>query len=448
MISRLQTRFSLIAVCTSVLCVACGDAAQSPSRGTTDDAGNIQSDRGVTGTSDAARDEKPTSAMDGSLVAQGLQPGSQSDASLLPGPADDAGSLPQPPSGPLDAGPPDAGPQPQFAEDGEPLQAADETWTYIEFPNTQCRDGSPAGLAVSLHGGSTKLMIFLEGGGVCQDPETCLINPANTSEQRAQQRDGVFDRKNAGNPVKDWNFVYIPYCTGDMHAGANPDGMVANVGPQKFVGYLNFQKFLARVVPTFPGVTDVLLTGVSAGGFGASQSAPLVQRAFPDVKVRMVADSSPQLPKAVIPECLQDIYRSNWKLEQTYLAECGAACPSKSDFMQDYAVFLAKTFSDRPSGLIESIRDSTVADYFGIGNNHCTGVLYLTPVPGDTFQAALLGLRDVLAPYPSFGTYFPPGTQHMWLDDPSFYTGSAGGVKLVDWFGKIADNQVAGNAGP
>jgi hypothetical protein len=173
-----------------------------------------------------------------------------------------------------------------------------------------------------------------------------------------------------------------------------------------------------------------------------------VARAFPGVKIRLVGDSSPQLSAAVIPGCLQDIYRTQWKLEQTYLAECGAACPNKSDFMQDYAVFVAKTFADRACGLIESSRDRTVADYFGIGSNDCTGVLYLTPVPGDRFQAALFALRAALAPYPSFSTYFPASTQHMWLNDSSFYTGRAGDTKLVDWFGEIAVGQIPGNSGP
>jgi hypothetical protein len=452
MANRLLTILRAVAPFCFVLLASCaGDQSLSHPQAVTLDAGETQPDRAVDSSNHAARGVEHTSTLDGALVETGLQTDPQSDTLRSADAATDASRPVRPRPSALDAGPTHANTddaRPLIPTDGEPLQAAEGQWTYLEFPNTQCRDGSPAGLAVSLHGGSKKLMIFLEGGGVCQDPATCLINPANTSDQRAVQHDGVFDRKNAQNPVKDWNFVYVPYCTGDMHAGANPQGMVANVGPQKFVGYLNLQKFLERVVPTFPGVTDVLLTGVSAGGFGASQSAPMVQRAFPDVKVRVVSDSAPQLSKAVIPECLQDIYRTDWELEQTYLAECGADCPNKSDFLQDYALFVAKTFADRASGLIESSRDRTVADYFGIGSNGCTGVLYLTPVPGDTFQAALLALRDALAPYPSFSTYFPAGTQHMWLNDPSFYTSSAGGVKLVDWFGKIAVNQVPGNSGP
>ncbi|MDB4989405.1 MAG: hypothetical protein JWN04_4583 [Myxococcaceae bacterium] len=335
-----------------------------------------------------------------------------------------------------------------FPTNGEVLKAPDKKWTYIEFPDTQCRDGSKAGIAVSLESSSKKLMIFLEGGGACFDPISCLANPANTSGMQAEQTAGIWDRSNSQNPVRDWNFVYVPYCTGDTHAGAKPDGMVAGVGPQKFVGYLNMQKFLNRIVPTFKDATDVLLTGISAGGFGAAQNAVLVQRAFSNVKVRAVDDSGPPLSKDAIAPCLQDKWRTTWGLDQSYLDDCGADCPKKDDFAQDYGLFLAKTFADRSSGLIESAQDSIISGFFGAGLNNCTGVVLLTPVPGDVFQKDLLAFREKVKPYSSFSTYIPSGTQHTWLSNPTFYTGTAGGTKLVDWFTKIVNNEVPGHVGP
>ena len=31
--------------------------------------------------------------------------------------------------------------------------------------------------------------------------------------------DGIFNRLNPTNPIRDWNMVYVPYCTGDIHGG-------------------------------------------------------------------------------------------------------------------------------------------------------------------------------------------------------------------------------------
>lgn len=337
---------------------------------------------------------------------------------------------------------------PPFETNGAVIEAADKKWTYIEFPDTQCRDGSKAGIAVSKNSASKKLMIFLEGGGACFDAQTCLANPANVGRQTAEKTTGVFDRANSNNPVRDWNIVYVPYCTGDTHAGDNAGFNVPGVGPQQFVGYANMKKFLDRVVPTFQDATDVLLTGVSAGGFGAAQNAVLVQRAFSRVKVKAIDDSGPPLSKLAIPECLQDIWRKSWGLDKTFLADCGASCPNPKDYAQDYGLFLAKTFSDRSSGLIEAAQDGIISGFFGIGANNCTGILLLTAVPGATFQKELLAFREKVKPYSSFSTYIPAGTQHTWLSSASFYTGAVGGTKLVDWFGKIINDQVPGHVGP
>jgi Pectinacetylesterase len=353
----------------------------------------------------------------------------------------------------------DAGQTPRAA-DRSPLPGSEGAWTYSEFPDTQCRDGTPAGVAVNL-GSANKLLLFLEGGGWCGDPDTCALNPARASDQIdllgfTYASGGIFDRSNPANPVRDWSFVYVPYCTGDLHSGVNPEGNVPEVGPQKFVGRLNLERFLERIVPTFQGTRDVLLTGSSAGGFGAYLNSLLVQRAFPALKVKLVSDSGPLLSKAVHPECLQERQRTRWKLDDTILAECGASCPSKTDYMEDYGVFVAKTFSDRPSGLIESTGDWVIRAFLGTGNDNCTYPLDIFDqgISSSAFRAAVLSFRERVRPFPNFGTFMPEDETHTWLwisvpgSTGDFFNGSAGGVKLVDWFAKIIQGESPGHAGP
>ena len=117
---------------------------------------------------------------------------------------------------------------------------------------------------------------------------------------------GVFDRTDAKNPMADWNFVYVPFCTGDVHAGDKTNATVSGVtGPQQFVGYVNMTRYLARIVPTFPGLTKVLLTGVSAGGFGAAANYPQTARAFGSVPVYDLDDSGPPMEDPYAAKCLQ-----------------------------------------------------------------------------------------------------------------------------------------------
>lgn len=343
---------------------------------------------------------------------------------------------------------------PPFTADGEPLPGVKGSWTYTEFPDSQCRDGSRAGVFVDL-GSSNKLLIFLEGGGRCADEQTCAINPASVEDLlgqavRSSATRGVLDRSRPENPVRDWSFVYVPYCTGDRHGGANPDANVPGVGPQRLVGHLNLKKFLNRIVPTFPNVSDVVFAGISAGGFGVAYNGVLVQRAFPNVKVKLVIDSAPFVSKAVFAECDQELTRRLYKAEETFLADCGAACPRPNDYWLDFGVFLARTFGDRPSGLISPTEDAVERTFFGIGKDGCSGALDLFDpgIPAAVFRSELLAARAQLEPFANFGTFYPEGDMHTLIAFDDFYTASAGGVKLIDWFSKIVNGASPGHAGP
>jgi hypothetical protein len=335
---------------------------------------------------------------------------------------------------------------------GDPIQAPDNQWTYVSFPDTKCRDASAAGIAVVLNSASKNLMIYLEGGGACFDGTTCAVNPANTSTQQAAKTAGLFDRSNAANPVRDWNFVYVPYCTGDVHAGTNDAGAISGVtGTQHFVGRLNLEKFLNRIVPTFKNMTKVLLTGISAGGFGASANADLVQYAFGSTPTALVDDSGPPMSSQYLPTCLQDKWRSTWGLDGSILKDCGADCPNPSDFTLDFAKHLARRHPNTLGGVLDTVDDGVITAFYGYGTNNCTGSLF-TPVSAQNFQAGLVDFRSQMqaAGFTNFGTYFisNPATQHTWLGGASLYTQTTGNVKLIDWVTHIVDGTGATNVGP
>jgi hypothetical protein len=335
------------------------------------------------------------------------------------------------------------------AATGDALKAPDLTWTFIEFPDTHCRDNSPAGLALSLSNGSKNVMIFLQGGGACFDIFSCAMNATDVSGSKGEQTSGIFDRSNPDNPVKDWSYVFIPYCTGDVHAGTNDQGSVPSVtGTQHFMGRRNMEAFLKRIVPTFRGAQQVLLTGSSAGGFGAAANAELVQTAFGTIPVTMIDDSGPPMSSKYLPPCLQDKWRTIWGFDDSLLTDCGADCPDHSDYDVDYAKHVAKTAGKQLGGLIETMDDGTITTFYGYGANDCTGN-FTTPVSADTFGAGLLDFRKTMQDtYPNFGTYYISGTQHTWLQQANFYTTSIGGTRLVDWIKHIIDGSSAEHIGP
>lgn len=75
-------------------------------------------------------------------------------------------------------------------------------------------------------GDPSKLLIEFGGEGACWDGATCEQDIFNRtvlsdpeSARQAGQLQGIYDRSNAENPLKDFTHLYIPYCTGDLHWG-------------------------------------------------------------------------------------------------------------------------------------------------------------------------------------------------------------------------------------
>ncbi len=334
-----------------------------------------------------------------------------------------------------------------------------EQWAWVPFPETRCRDGSSTGLGVNFNPASDKVVIFLEGGGACFNPTSCVLNPANFGAADLpavvasvppdaggeHPGSGLLDRTNPDNAVHDWNFVYVPYCSGDVFAGNNPHAEVPGVaGTQVFLGYQDLDLFLQRIVPTFPHATQVLLVGVSGGGFGAAANYLHVKRAFGGaVPVDMIDDSGPFMQSPYLPACLFDQIRTLWALDSTAGADCDGACNDPDSFFLDLVKHAIATNPERTFGLVESTWDLTISDFFGFGTDDCQ---LSARESQSLFTGGLLDIRAQLADAPNFGSFYFEGDDHTSLEAPIYYTRSApseaGTVKLTSWVA----SQVAGHA--
>lgn len=328
-----------------------------------------------------------------------------------------------------------------------PLMTEPLEWEYIEVPGTLCMNGGTAGFGISLNPDSKDVMIYLEGGGACFN-DVCDFSAFNIPF--IPPPDGIFNRNNMANPVRDWSMVYVPYCTGDIHGGDKDTMLGGQV--RKFRGYRNISKYLEQWVPTFAGAERVLLTGISAGGFGAGLNAVQVADAFgPGPQMIVVDDSGPPMANNVIPPCLQQTFREVWGLDKTILAECGADCPDPDDFASGLIEHTFKKHPDIRFGLFSNTADLVIRTFmaFGWGNgqfNSCEGVP--TIVPADAYEAGLLALREKHVDFAS--TYYIGqdqvlysfGTGHTALRTPSFWTTVIDGVQLADWVGHVIDGEV------
>jgi Pectinacetylesterase len=353
----------------------------------------------------------------------------------------------------------------ELAPDAAPIDTTaipslpDTTWQWVPIEGSMCRNGSATGIGVSAKPGAKNLMIYLEGGGACFNALTCAGNAASygasnfASFGTGEGTTGIFNRGDTANPMADWNMVYIPFCTGDVHAGNKTDATVSGVnGKQQFVGYVNVTRALARLVPTFPGLEKVLLTGTSAGGFGAAANYPQTARAFAPVPVYDLDDSGPPMGDPYASACLQKAWADTWGFDKTVLADCGADCPDPTNYTIDATIHTAKMFPNIPFGLIEDTADSVITFFYGFGSNNCMNAIP-SALSGATFTAGLLDSRAKLAMYPNIGGFIFQGTDHTTLEMSTFDTRSAGGgdaatVKLTDWVNTLVTQGKVSNVGP
>src|SRR5262245_15092963 len=57
---------------------------------------------------------------------------------------------------------------------GNPITAPQEQWSWVPFPNSQCANGTPAGIGINPTSKSDKLLIYLMGGGACFTGAECV----------------------------------------------------------------------------------------------------------------------------------------------------------------------------------------------------------------------------------------------------------------------------------
>lgn len=331
------------------------------------------------------------------------------------------------------------------------IDVPENEWTFVEFPESRCMDDSPTGIAVNFTSASKDLVIYLEGGNACFNVASCAVTAhAKTGFGPAQfeaEKAGIagwpmFARTDATNPTKDFNYVYVPYCSGDVHGG-DAAGVMAGGKVRNFRGYKNLDGFLDRLVATFPQAGKIILSGFSAGGFGAAYNYDHVAKKFPNNKVILIDDSGPPMGADYVAPCLQKYLFDLWGLKNTVPAGCTDCAPESGVFMEPFAKYLATTYSDRTLALISSTEDETISTFWGFGENDCVN-LQTSPItyPGSKYAAGLADLRDrITASDPRFFTYYIDGTdggdktRHVWLDDAKGV--SSNGVLLTDWLAKL-----------
>lgn len=314
--------------------------------------------------------------------------------------APDVATAPDVPA-PVDAGPPLP----------PPVDAPPNRWTWVDVPESRCANGTPTGFGINRAPSSDTVVLFLQGGGACWDGVTCL-GPVSTSfyvatgyNRLAFETDVLrpamlpLRRVDPTNPFRAMHLVYVPYCTGDVHAGDRVSrytflGRSADI---HHVGYRNIGHFLPHIAATFPGVRRIIVMGDSAGGFGAALNMDRVQRAFPAARVDALDDSGPPVP----PDPARwRTWREAWNIQ---FPEGCAGC---GDDISAVVRLLQSRYPDRRFGLISYTHDAIISTFMN--------------VTAFRFWDALRGSAEGLSrTWPGARYFLIPGALHVGLLTPT-----------------------------
>lgn len=285
-----------------------------------------------------------------------------------------------------------------------------DEWTWMPFDDAYCANGTTTGIGVSPGAPGGRLVIFLMGGGACWDAFTCYtVGTADNlsgygaasfaSDANSLLKTSLFDRTDETNPFRNDSFVFVPYCTGDVHAGSNPNA-VWDGQPTKHVGFQNMTAFLPKIVETFPTPSRVLLAGASAGGFGALINWWRTQEAFGDVRVDLLDDSGPTLPPPYTSEGLEQAWRAAWNVG----ASMPPSCTACTEDLHALVPFYGTVFEGHRAALLSNTQDGVIGYFF--------------EQSGSGVEAGLDALAGLMAPYDLWRHFFVTGGGHVLLFTP------------------------------
>jgi len=180
-----------------------------------------------------------------------------------------------------------------------PLEAAVPDalgWETIPLEGATCGRGAPFAYFLNpAPDPEAGLFIWLMGGGACLKDGPPPAGATGIARQLhcmtytnfAGPTDAMhlwtavfpYFRRVAANPYGDYHWVFVPYCTGDIHAGQMTDAYDYDPSPDSSFdvvhrGHLNVVAVLDDVARRYPADRHVVLTGSSAGGFGAIFNFP------------------------------------------------------------------------------------------------------------------------------------------------------------------------------
>lgn len=331
---------------------------------------------------------------------------------------------------------------------GDSLVPSDLDAGWNEFKpggETICSRGSEYAYFVR-PGTTNKVVIDFIGGGACWDAFTCGIADAIFEDSVDSVRDrvengvpaGFYDHENPENPFADWYHVVIPYCTGDIHWGDSVTTYSEGTEDEVTInhkGAVNSRAVLDWVYENFKAPEQILVTGCSAGSYGAAMWSAHVMDHYPESEVFEFGDSGAGI---ITEEFFHDSFPS-WNAATAFPSFIPELDPAKVDIegmaLPDLYAGIANHFETQWMSQYNTVRDENQYLYYqAMGGGPIT----------EWTAAMTSSIEEIEGRADNFSAFIAPGEQHCILPYANFYTVESNGVKLTDWL----KDRISGTAVP
>ena len=265
-------------------------------------------------------------------------------------------------------------------------------------------------------GSENKVMVYFAGGGVSINEETARDDTYNTTEifvdmlANVTMNMGGLASDVEGSPFENWSIILFPYATGDFHAGTGEFHYTDHDGKEKILyhnGYVNYTQAMQKVLE-LADISDpeaVVVTGYSAGGFGAALLADdIFTNYFPNTESKNVLVDASLLLYDDWHTVATDVWQTPKEISDKLTG---------SNLTLDCLTALHAKYGDGIHLLFDSsTRDGDLAK---VQNYLDTGVMDVTEKEADIYQQIL---KDTIPQFREVGVSLFIWDGVAWYDDP------------------------------
>jgi len=311
-----------------------------------------------------------------------------------------------------------------------------------------CADGAEWSFWVK-RGSVNKVVMYYQGGGACWNYGTCNAPTYKTGTGLGDNPDnfssGFADLNNPENPFSDWHFVFVPYCTGDIHWGDNEVTYRFNDQNLRIRHRGSHNALVAEkwARDHFVDPEQVFMTGSSAGAYGAiASSAHMMEFAYQSSEFVVLGDAG----NGVVTEEFLAEDLENWNLLSSVPDWIPALdVPVEQLSLADLYIELGLFYPDNRFGTYTSAYDGGSGGQTGFYNIMLNDG---NPVGGAVWWAASCAWNDEMRALnaisveraPNYRFYVGPGSSHTMWGRPRVYEEvEIGQPRIVDWVTAMVD---------